>query len=295
MAVAVAVVAVGCGAPKRVDQSLTNLEKTSAQLRSENEELRKRLEDLSSEVLVLQDRLETLKIHVEREPEALPRLAKTTKAGVKNVSGKTQVAQRKEILLETEEEEPFLTRNNPRDSKLPTLQLSNRDLARVEKRGAAASPTTPTAAKTTAPVPSEPAGQRQENPEATKAYNEAFKKYEDGNFKEAIAALGQFADHFQTHTYADNAVFWIGESFFKMQDYQRAAAEFERVVTEFPGGNKVPDAMLRVGDCYVRLSRPEEALKAYEKIISAYPRSVAAEKARAWISEYSAQAGKGRM
>ncbi len=286
--------AVGCGAPKRVDQSLAGLEKNTSQLRSENQDLRRRIEDLSNEVLVLQDRLETLKIHVEQRPEALPRPMKTAKSRIKNQAVVSSEAPKKEEAPQETGEEPFLIRNDPRDQRLPTIQLSNRDLERVEKRRAAAA-AAPVVAKAPSPEVAEPAAQPKDNPEATKAYNEAFKKFEDGNFNEAIVALEKFVGRFHDHPYADNAVFWIGESFFKMGDFERAVREFERVGKEFPGGNKVPDAMLRMGDCYVRLAKPDEARKAYEKIVSAYPQSIAAEKARAWISEYSATAEKGRI
>jgi tol-pal system protein YbgF len=282
--------AAACAAPKRVDQSLSGLEKTTAQLRSENQDLRRRLEDLGSVVMVLQDRLETMKVHMERQSEGMPQQAsKPGKADVKAHPVKSLKVRKEEMIEGPVEEEPFLTRNDPRDAKKPTIQLSNRDLERMEKKGSA-----PEAA----PAPSaaaEQAARNEDNPEATRAYNGAFAKFEDQKYPEAVAAFESFVGRFREHSYADNAVYWIGESFFRLKNFVRAVQEFERVWKEFPAGNKVPEAMLRAGDCYVRLASPEKALSTFKKVISMYPQSVAAEKARAWISDYSAAAGRGRM
>jgi TolA-binding protein len=39
----------------------------------------------------------------------------------------------------------------------------------------------------------------------------------------------------------------MGESYFKLNDFEQAAVAFDRVVKRFPKGNKVPDALYRQG------------------------------------------------
>jgi tol-pal system protein YbgF len=278
-----------CSAQKPVDPALVRLERSDAALKAEHERLLRRVEDLSNNVMVLQDRLETLKLAAERSHAPAP--PARTAAPPAKPARETKPAAAPRPAPDADEE-PFLIRSDPREASLPAIRLSNRDLEKHEIASASTSVRKPEASDLGAPVKAEA---NADNPEASRAYNDAFRKFEAGTYPDAIAAFEAFAINFHEHPYADNAVFWVGESYFQMKDYARSAAQFERVARQFPGGNKVPDALLRAADCYLRLDRPKDAMQVFERVIDTYPQSVAAGKARAWLTEYSAQSGKGRM
>ena len=96
----------------------------------------------------------------------------------------------------------------------------------------------------------------------------------------ARKAFLTFLKDYQDHHLADNAQYWIGESYYTERNYEMALLAFQRVIEDYPRGNKVPDAMLKVALSLKELGRMEEAKKALVKLIQEYPSSEAATIAR---------------
>jgi tol-pal system protein YbgF len=88
---------------------------------------------------------------------------------------------------------------------------------------------------------------------------------------DAIAALRAFIQHFPKHDYADNAQYWLGEAFYAQKDYSHALVEFRATIESYPRGNKVPDALLKVGYCYQALGQAEKAHAVLEQVVTLYP------------------------
>ena len=61
--------------------------------------------------------------------------------------------------------------------------------------------------------------------------------------------------------------------FYAQKDYPRALSEFRKVVEVYPRGNKVPDALLKVGYCYQALGQGEKAHAMLEQVVNLYPKS----------------------
>jgi tol-pal system protein YbgF len=258
-----------CAPAKRLEVTVEALERKHVALQAEQAETQRKLEDLSNSLMILNDRLETLHVAAERQPPPVTHPVKSRSSK----PTKPKAASPKE---ETEEGSIFgFGQGGGRH--LPAITLSNRDLEAVDPKVKAKEPVKPEEERASSGVP--------ENPEAARAYNEAFKKFEDGNYPEAIRMLSEFSLRYPTHVYSDNALYWVGESLFRLREFGKAAEAFERVGRDFPSGNKVPDALLRAASCYLRLGKAAEAKRALEKILGTYPQSVAAQKARASLKE----------
>jgi TolA-binding protein len=54
---------------------------------------------------------------------------------------------------------------------------------------------------------------------ATDEYNKAFALFEQEKNAEAIALFEKFVKKYPDHPYADNAVYWIGEAYFRIGDF----------------------------------------------------------------------------
>jgi tol-pal system protein YbgF len=104
-----------------------------------------------------------------------------------------------------------------------------------------------------------------------------YKRYYDalraGNHSYAIAGFRNFVERFPDHDHADNARYWLGEAFYDQREYRIALAEFRKVVTDHAGGNKVPDAMLKIGYCHIALGEMTDARAALQRVIDRFPRS----------------------
>lgn len=79
------------------------------------------------------------------------------------------------------------------------------------------------------------------------AYEEGFRLYRTEKYADAIARFNDFLQNFPSSEYADNALIWLGECYLKQGDPASAAVAFEDVVKKYPNGNKVPDALYRQG------------------------------------------------
>ena len=107
-------------------------------------------------------------------------------------------------------------------------------------------------------------------------YRRALAAMSDRRLDEALAGFDGFLAAHPAHPYADNAHYWRGEIHFARRDYARAAAEMQRLIERYPNGNRVPDAMLRLGICLERLGETARARAVLQELRSRFPQSVAA-------------------
>lgn len=108
---------------------------------------------------------------------------------------------------------------------------------------------------------------------ADEHYRSAIALVRGAAYSEAIVRLREFVERFPHHDYADNAQYWLGESYYAQRQYEQALAELRLVGERYPGGNKVPDALLKVGYCHLAMGDRESATAALRELVRAYPSS----------------------
>ncbi|MGE5184073.1 MAG: tol-pal system protein YbgF [Acidobacteriota bacterium] len=126
----------------------------------------------------------------------------------------------------------------------------------------------PLAARTPPPRP-----HPRDTTDAVGEYRTAVDMVKTGKYGDAITALRAFLAHYPRHDYADNAQYWLGEAFYAQKDYAHALDEFRATIETYPRGNKVPDALLKVGYCYQALGQAEKARAVLEQVVNLYPKS----------------------
>jgi tol-pal system protein YbgF len=112
--------------------------------------------------------------------------------------------------------------------------------------------------------------------DARRAYDAALALVNAHKYPEALDAFAGFLVRWPDHPNADNAMFWRGECYFARGEYNRAAEQYEGVLARFPLGNKVPDALLKLGMARAKLGNPQASREAFEKLRHDHPRSEAA-------------------
>ena len=90
------------------------------------------------------------------------------------------------------------------------------------------------------------------------------------------AGFRRFLARYPRHDYADNAQYWIGECYYDLKQYHAATREFRRVVERYPRGNKVPDAMLKLGFSQLAAGERREGRQVLESLRKTYPKHEAA-------------------
>ena len=111
---------------------------------------------------------------------------------------------------------------------------------------------------------------------SVREYQAALAHVAARRFDEALAGLTSFLHAHPQHPYADNAMYWRGEVLYMRRDYAAAERELAEMVRRFPHGNKVPDALLRLGFCRQRQGDLDGARTYFRRVRAEHPGTVAA-------------------
>ncbi|MCP4577911.1 MAG: tol-pal system protein YbgF [Deltaproteobacteria bacterium] len=104
--------------------------------------------------------------------------------------------------------------------------------------------------------------------------------YRKEKYEEAIVGFKNFLKKYPKSKLADNAAFWIGESYMALKQYEQAILSFQKVIKKYPRGNKVPNATLRQALAFYELNDKTSAKLLLRKLIKKYPKSNEAKIAR---------------
>ncbi len=112
------------------------------------------------------------------------------------------------------------------------------------------------------------------------AYNDALALYRARKFEAAISAFTEITTVAPSSSLADNAQYWVGESYFSMRNYEKSLQAFTRVY-EFPNSNKAADAHLKIAMIYQVMENRSAAVEELKLVVRDYPNSEAAKIAAA--------------
>jgi tol-pal system protein YbgF len=111
-------------------------------------------------------------------------------------------------------------------------------------------------------------------------YRNALVLFGKNRWADARAAFQQVFDADRSGELADNALYWIGETYYAAGDYANAMRMYARVTKEFPTENKAPDAMFKMGLAYAKTGDLAMARKTFEDVIKTYPYATPAASAK---------------
>lgn len=178
------------------------------------------------------------------------------------------------------------------------LTQAQHDIEDLKGRASVAPPTSagvapPTSAATPAmseinvPPPATSSAQPAANP--MDLYQSAYRDYQRGHYDLAIAGFSDFVRQNPNSDLADNAAYWIGESFFSQKKYQDAIAQFDSVVTKYPQSDKVPGALLKKGYAYIALGEKAQGIVQLQYVVHEHPNSPEASLARQKLKQLGIQ------
>ncbi|MGB5690156.1 MAG: tol-pal system protein YbgF [Woeseiaceae bacterium] len=107
-------------------------------------------------------------------------------------------------------------------------------------------------------------------------YQAAFELLKGQRYEAAAMAFQQFLVAYPDSELADNAQYWLAESHYVTQAFDKALTEFQIVITKFPRSRKVPDALLKTGYCNYELKQWAAARTSLERVTADYPDTTAA-------------------
>ena len=244
-------------------------------MRAQNAAYAKQVEELENRLFILSDQLESRKVNDEKvEAPRLPTVALHPAPTVQPnlVPAGTEPDSEPEVEYVGEAAKP----SNHR----PVLRM----------RGDAAEVSIIRESPATAPMvrvtrEGMPRAARDDGAEAVGLYRKAFEALRAGKHEEAAQGFREFLRAFPASDLADNSQYWLGECYYDRKDFTQAVREFRRVVERYPNGNKVPDALLKVGFSYLSLGSADAGKQTLTQLQRSYPRHEAAVLAGARLAE----------
>ncbi len=293
----------GC-AGKPLAPELDVLKKKIRKLTEANEANQQQIEELSTRLFLLEDKVDTEKVARESSGKRprLPviRIKPTGQAGSEWQESKTELGQGA-VTQRTpqgtgsggdsvvESQDVVYSGEARHEGPRPVLRLYGADGGGRSGGGSgsgslpALEPLPTTERLPVVPIPKGPApvrgpgaavaGEKQ----LTAEYQRARELYLAGKFDEAAKAFSRFSEQYANHPFTDNALYWLGECYYDTGDYRKALATFRDAVERFPAGNKAPDALYKMALCYEKMNEKKNARSVLAQVIETYPKSSVAQ------------------
>jgi tol-pal system protein YbgF len=130
---------------------------------------------------------------------------------------------------------------------------------------------------------------------ADKAEFLALAQAQEGKGERAVARelYEEYVKKWPSDPRAADAHFRLGELWYGERRYRQAILEYGKVAQDFPRSDKAPDALLRTGESMLALDLRDDARSLFEEVTKRYPRSTAAQRAKARLAELASSKKKG--
>ena len=116
------------------------------------------------------------------------------------------------------------------------------------------------------------------------AYEEALNAFQNNQVKKADSDLTAFIRKYPSSPYLPLALFWSGNTKYALKDYNGSINQLQTLITRFPGHQRVPAAMLTLGNANLESGKKAVAKKVLSDLIAKYPDSEAAKEAKSIVA-----------
>jgi len=268
----------GCATTKDVkilDAEIDKLHQQVNQLRKEKEALKEELSqqtaenqklraDLLLRLEVLQSDVRTLSTGVEEYKEFLKRPSKE----IDRMRDDLEV--RLKIL--DDRNKTYEDRIKTNEERLKELEARFKGLETKEPK---------VTEPTSKPVETETPGEwKGISTGAGDLYRDAYETLQKGNIEGARRKFEAFLKQYPNTELSDNAQFWIGETYYLKKDFEKAILEYEKAISKYPEGDKIPAALFKQALAFLELGDKTNARNLLRRVIEKYPHSDQAEMAK---------------
>jgi len=243
------------------------------QLMADIRMLQEQNQRLQQALVSLADTLKTVTTRLDEQGAATRKGFADQKLVVDSVAGDLRVLREK--LDETNVRLTSLSQDvdGVRDM-IPKLGAQPTPLTSTDPGAVPAQPPSPG----TAPVPAgapplapAPSGANATGTTPRRLYETAYADYTAGQWSLAVQGFETYLKTYPKSDLADDAQYYIGESYSGDSRFREAAAAYERVISDYPQSDILPEAYYKVGITYERLGQPDRARTSYEYAVKAFP------------------------
>ena len=109
--------------------------------------------------------------------------------------------------------------------------------------------------------------------------------YIENEYFEKTPPAKDFLTKFPKDELAPNAQYWLGETWYSEKKWNDAIVEFQKVLKDYKGSDKVPDALLKIGMSFQAQGDCQNATLFFEEVIQGHKSSPAAKSAHEKAAE----------
>jgi tol-pal system protein YbgF len=131
-------------------------------------------------------------------------------------------------------------------------------------------------------------------PPADQLYNDALRDYNANKNDLAAQEFTQYLQVYGNTDLAGNAQFYLGEIAYRQANYSGAVQAYNKVLDQYPGGNKSAAAQLKKGYALLELGQRDAGIQELRSLISRYPKSPEALQARDRLNKLGAAGAASR-
>ena len=111
-------------------------------------------------------------------------------------------------------------------------------------------------------------------------YKDAYETLQKGSVEAARRKFEAFLKQYPNTDLSDNAQFWIGETYYLKKDFEKAILEYEKAITKYPEGDKIPAALFKQAFAFLELGDKTNGRNLLRRVIERYPNSEQAQMAK---------------
>jgi tol-pal system protein YbgF len=131
-------------------------------------------------------------------------------------------------------------------------------------------------------------------PPADQLYNDALRDYNANKNDLASQEFTQYLQVYGNTDLAGNAQFYLGEIAYRQSNFGGAVQAYNKVLDQYPGGNKSAAAQLKKGYALLELGQRDAGIQELRSLISRYPKSPEALQARDRLNKLGAAGAASR-
>jgi len=111
-------------------------------------------------------------------------------------------------------------------------------------------------------------------------YTSAYLVLKSNRYNEAIQRFNRLLKLYPKGQYAQQAYYWLGESYDAAQQTMQALQSFQHVVQHYPSSTKHAASMLKLSQLYLKISKNKKGKETLLQLIQTYPKSIESQKAK---------------
>jgi tol-pal system protein YbgF len=138
------------------------------------------------------------------------------------------------------------------------------------------------------------ANQANQAPPPDALYNDALRDFNGGKSDLAAQEFTQYLQSYGNTDLAGNAQFYLGEVLYRQGNFEQAILAYNRVLDQYPGGNKAAAAQLKKGYALFEVGQRDAGVQELRSLINRYPKSPEATQARDRLSKLGAAGAASR-